>query len=118
MQVDGVDKTEIGIDRHRRPLDAAIGAGQHARAIFGGQHPHVLLRHHGLGEADQAAILRIMNIDMSSLARMEDALNHLSLLVFDRSHERRRHRIEVPQIMRDILEMTYIFAGIEIDRHQ
>ena len=79
LEIDRVGETETRIGRDRRPFDAAIGAREHPRRLRivrlgrGRQRPAVLLRHHRLGEADQAAILAIVHVDVAGLAGVQDA---------------------------------------------
>src|SRR5439155_1454435 len=44
MQVERVGEARLRAEGHRRPLDPAVRARQHARALRGRQHPHVFLR--------------------------------------------------------------------------
>ena len=114
MQVDGVAQAETRIDRHRRPFDAAVGARQHARAFRRRQDPHVLLRDHCIGEADQAAVLAVVHVDMPGLAGMHHARNGLAALVLDVDQHGRADRVEIPHIMRDVLEVAGVLAGFEV----
>ncbi len=100
----------------RRPLDAAVGARQHARAVLGRQHPHVLLRDHRLGEADEAAILGVVDVDVAGLAGVQDDLGRLAVLAGRLGKHGRRNRVEVPYVMGDILEVADVFAGVEVER--
>ncbi len=118
MQVDRVGQSESRIDRHRRPLDAAIGAGKHPRTLRSRQHPHVLLRHHGIREADQAAVLPIVHIDMTGLTAVDDARNDLAVLVLNIDQDRRADRVKIPNVMGDVLIVAGILAGVEIERHE
>src|ERR1700704_1957777 len=118
MQVDGIGESLPWIGRDRRPFDTTIGPRQHARTFLRGQHPHVLLRHHGLGETDQAAVLAVVNIDVTGLAGMDHTRDDLAVLALDVHQHRRAYGIKVPDVMGDILKMAYVFAGLEIDGHQ
>src|SRR5262249_31404514 len=114
MQVDGVGKPETRIDGHGRPFDAAIGPRQPARALRGAQHPHVLLGDHRIGEADQAAILAVVHVHMPGLARMDHARDGFAALVPDIDQYGRADRVEIPHVMGNVLEVTDVFAGVEV----
>src|SRR6476620_6452789 len=118
MQVDGVGQAELRVDRHRRPFDAAIGAWQHAGTFSGRQRPHAFLRHHRLGEADEAAILAAVDEDVSDLVAVDDGGDDVSIRVLGIDQDRRAHGVEIPHVVRDELEVADIFAGVEIDRYQ
>ena len=119
MQVDGIGETLGRIGGDRRPFDAAVGARQHARALLGGQDPHVLLRHHGLGEADQAAILGIVDIDDGRSCRHAGSplvglpsLPATLVITVGETASRSQTSCGMYCIMADVL------AGIEVERHQ
>src|SRR5262249_35732364 len=118
MQVDRIGYAEVRIDRDRRPFDAAVGARQHASALRGRQRPHVLLRHHGFGEADEAAILAIVYVHVTGLAGVDHARNNLAALVLDVDQNRRADRIQVPHVVGDILEVANVLASVEIERDE
>ena len=60
-------------------------------------------------------IFAIIHVDVASLTGVKDARDRFSALVFDIDQDRRTHRVEVPNVMRDVLEMASKLAGIEID---
>ena len=72
----------------------------------------------GLGITDQAAVLAIVHIDMPGLAGMQHARNGIAVLVLDINQHGGADRVEIPDIVGDILEVADIFAGVEIERHQ
>ena len=82
-----------GVERHRGPLDTAVRAGQHARAYGGRQHPHVLLRDHRLGEADEVAVRAIVDVDVPGLPAVDHAGDHLAGLILYVDEDRRAHGI-------------------------
>ena len=116
MEVDGVSKPLVRIGGDRRPLHAAIRTRKHAGAFFGRQNPHVLLRHHGLGEADQAAILAIVNVDVTGLAGMDHAGDALAVLASHVHQDGWADGVEIPYIVGNVLEVTDILSGVEIER--
>ena len=118
VQVDGIGQAELRIDRHHRPLDAAVGAGQHLGALGRRQGPHARLIHHRLGEADEAAVLAVVDVDVAGLAGVDDAGNRVAVLVLHVDQDRRAHRVEIPQVVGDVLEVAGVLAGVEIERDQ
>ena len=44
---------------------------------------------------------------------MKDAFAIITLIVFDGRYNRRRNRVEIPNIMRDILEVANILARLQ-----
>src|ERR1700757_4243242 len=63
---EGAAQPQLAV-RIGRAFDTAIRARKHAGPFLGRQNPHVLLRNHGLREADQAAVLPVVNIDVTGL---------------------------------------------------
>ncbi len=59
-----------------------------------------------------------MDIDEARLPGMDHRGHRRPVLVLGIDQDRRTDRIEIPHVMRDILEVADIFAGIEIDRDQ
>src|SRR3981081_3825578 len=80
VQVDGISESLRRVGGDRRPFDTAVCARQHSCPFFCRQHPHVLLRHHSFRETDQAAILAIVNIDVTGFAGMNYARDDLAVL--------------------------------------
>ena len=118
MEVDRIRQARIGIHRHRGPFDAAVGTGQHAGALFGGQHPHVLLRHHRLRETNEAAVAAVVHVDVPGLAGMQYARHRFAVLVLDVDQNGWADGVEVPDVVSDVLEVTDVATGLEIERHQ
>ena len=56
-----------------------------------------------------------MNIDMASLAAMNHNFAHLAIFACGVSQNGRAHRIEIPYIVRNILVVPFVGAGIEVD---
>ncbi len=71
-----------------------------------------------MGETDQAAVLAVVNIDVTGLAGVDHTRDDLAVLALDVHQHRRAYGIKVPDVMGDILKMAYVFAGLEIDGHQ
>jgi hypothetical protein len=59
-----------------------------------------------------------VNIDVTGLAGMDHARNGLAVLVLHIYQYRRAYSIEIPHIMRNVLGVADVFAGIEINGHQ
>ena len=108
----------FGLIRHRRPFDAAVRARQHARAGRRGQRPDALLRDHRFRHADQPAVAAIVHVDEAGLAAVDDARDHLAVLVAHVDEDRRARGVEVPDIVRDVLVVPLVLAGVEIDRDE
>jgi hypothetical protein len=68
--------------------------------------------------ADQAAVLAVVHIDMAGLAGVDDGRDGLAALVLGVDQDRGAGRIEVPHVMRNVLEVADVFAGVEIERDQ
>ena len=115
VQVRRVREVQLRIDGHRRPFDAAIGARQHPRAFLGRQHPHVLLRDHRFAKADQLAGRAVVHVDVARLAAVDCDLAHLAVLAGGLGQDHRRHRVEVPDVVRDVLVMALVGALVEVD---
>src|SRR5262245_45860908 len=117
MDVQRIDEAEYWINDQRR-RHPAEHARQHARA-FGRRHcPHVLLDHRRLGETNEAAILAIVNVDMPDLARPYYAGNYVAIIVLNIDQDWRGGWVEIPHVMRNVLEVADIFARIEIKRYE
>jgi hypothetical protein len=116
MNIDGKGQVAVRVSRDRRPVDTAISAGQHACALFGWDRPHALLWDHRFGETNEAAILSIVRVDISGLAGVHYGRDHLAGFVGDREQHRRTNRVEVPHVMRNVLEVANVFAGIQVER--
>ena len=101
-----------GIDRDRRPLRAAVGARQHARALVARQGEHVLLRDEAVALAHELARLRVENVHPARLAGVHD-----DLLPAQAGHDRRRDRVEVPDVVRDRLVVPLRLARARVDGH-
>src|ERR1700722_8922363 len=84
MQIDRISDAVVRIGREGRPLDAAIGPREHLGGVGvkrfgrGRQRPPVLLIHHRLGEADEAAVLTVVHVDVTGLAGVHDGWSHLA----------------------------------------
>ena len=76
------------------------------------------MRHHRLGKADEAAILPIVDIDVAGLAGVQHGRHHFARLVARVDQHRRADVIEVPEVMRNVLEVADVFAGVQIHRDQ
>ena len=74
--------------------------------------------HHRFGEADQAAILAVVDIDVAGLAAVNDAGDRLAVLVLDVDEDRRADGVKIPNVMRNVLEVANVFARIEIKRDE
>ena len=55
---------------------------------------------------------------MPCLASVEKARHILAALVLDVGQYRRAYGIKIPDVMRDVLEVANILAGVEIDGDQ
>jgi hypothetical protein len=55
---------------------------------------------------------------MSDLAGSDHAGDYFALIVFDINQDRRARWVEIPDIVWDVLEVTHIFAAIEIKRYE
>src|SRR5262245_12688692 len=117
MDIERVGQPERWIDGHRRghPTEHPW---PHARAVGCWWRPHVVLRHHRLGETNEAAVLAIVNVCLPDLAGTYHAGNHVAMIVLDIDQDRRGGWIEIPHIVRDVLEVAGIFAAIEIKRYK
>src|SRR6266581_5057351 len=115
VQVERVGEARLRAEGHRRPLDPAVRPGKHARALRGRQHPHVLLRDHRFGKADQLARAALVHVDVAGLPAVDHDVDHLAVLVLGLRQDRRADRVEVPYVVRDVLEVPLVLAGVEID---
>src|SRR5512132_652726 len=117
MDIKRVGEAKQWINGHRRSHPTEH-ARQHPRALARWWRPHVVLRHHGLGETNKATVLAVVNVDLPDLAGPDDAGNDFAVVVLNINENRRTRWVEIPHIVRDVLEVADIFAGIEIKRHQ
>jgi hypothetical protein len=93
-------------------------AGQHARPLGGWYRPQVVLGHHRFGETNEATILAIVNVDVPDLAGPYHAGNQVAVIVLNVDEDWRGGGVEIPHVMRDVLEVAGIFACIEIKRYE
>ena len=117
VQVEGDGQPRAGVERHRGPLHTAVGAGQHARTAGGRQNPHVLLRNHRLGEADEVAIRAVVDVDVPGLPAVDHAGDRLAGLILHVDEDGRAHRVQVPHVVSDVLEVALVGARVEVHRH-
>ena len=74
--------------------------------------------YHRFGEADEAAVIAIMNVDVAGLTGVNDAGDRLAVLVLHVDEDRRADGIKIPNVMRNILQVANVLAGIQIKRNQ
>jgi len=55
----------------------------------------------------------VMHVDVASLSGVHDGGDHLAVLVGGVDEHRRADRVEVSDVVRDILEMASVFAGVQ-----
>ena len=60
--------------------------------------------------------LRSLHIDMAGLAGVHHARNCLAALILHVDQDRRAHRVEVPHVMGNVLEVADVFAAVEVER--
>ncbi len=58
-----------------------------------------------------------MHIDMPGLSGMDYPRYHASVAVAHIHQDWRARRVEVPHVMRDVLVVPLVLAGVEVDRH-
>jgi hypothetical protein len=76
------------------------------------------LRHHRFGEADEAAIVAVVDVYVAGLTSVNYAGDRLAVLVLYVDEDRRADRVKIPNVMRNILQMANVLAGIEIKRNE
>ena len=63
--------------------------------------------------------LRVVDIDMAGLAGVQHALEStLPSLSLTSVMTGGAHRVEIPHVMRDVLEVADVLAGVEVDRDE
>ena len=80
------------------------------------QHPHVLLRDHRVGEADQLAGVALVDVDVPGLAAVDHDVDHLAVLVLRLGQDRRADGVQVPHVVGDVLEVPLVRAVVQVDR--
>ena len=63
-------------------------------------------------------VLRVVHVDVTGLAAMDDDVDHLAALVLRLGQDRRAHGVEVPHVVRDVLEVPLVRALVEVDGDQ
>ena len=117
MQIRRVREAQARVDGQRRPFDAAVRSRKHASSILGRKHPHVFLRDHRLGKADQLPGVALVHVDVAGLAAVNHDIDHLAAGILRLREDRRAYRIEIPYVVGDVLRVPLVGALVQIDRH-
>jgi len=59
-----------------------------------------------------------VDVNVAGLAGVNDSRDQLAALVPHVDQHRRADRVEIPDVVRDVLEVADIFASLEIKRDQ
>ena len=117
VQVGRVGQAQLRIDRHRATIRR-----RRWRPAACARPPCVGSTHMfscgiiASREADQLAGGAVVHVDVAGLAAVDHDVDHLAALVLRLGQDRRADRVEVPDVVRDVLEVPLVGAGVEVDR--
>ena len=74
------------------------------------QGPDTTLRDHGFREPDQLAVLAVVHVDVTRLASVDDGGDDLPVLVLRVHQDGRAGRVQIPDIMGDVLEVPLVLS--------